>query len=240
MGKKFLVAAWFPNRLPKVLSRGAWGSGSPEDDRQPWWFQGLVAMVAIGLGLVGGWATKNLLLYHLMPPLFPQLMGSDRLADDEGQVLAEVQMLAKRAAFLAQGAVLPQEWDVVVKYWQEAIALLDTIPNDSPQHNFAQDRRASYQKNLDYAMANFLKPAYWRGGVNHAMEAALKAQVAHTPGEWETVAHHWERAIQLLGSIPAGDVHYAQAQARLPGYRQNHQYAIQQGGDPFIAPRPQP
>jgi hypothetical protein len=61
---------------------------------------------------------------------------------------------AMRAATLTQSAQTPEEWDIVVSHWQDAIALMDAVPPSHPQHSLAQQKVIEYQENLNYAQKN--------------------------------------------------------------------------------------
>ncbi len=58
---------------------------------------------------------------------------------------------AMSAANLTQSAKSKQDWNLVANQWQEAIALMKTIPASSPNYAVAQKKVGEYQKNLDYA-----------------------------------------------------------------------------------------
>ncbi|MEQ9369661.1 MAG: hypothetical protein RIG63_11630 [Coleofasciculus chthonoplastes F3-SA18-01] len=61
---------------------------------------------------------------------------------------------AMHAATLTQSAQTPEEWDIVVSHWQDAIALMDAVPPSHPQHSLAQQKVIEYQENLNYAQKN--------------------------------------------------------------------------------------
>ncbi|MDJ1180466.1 retropepsin-like aspartic protease [Roseofilum sp. BLCC_M91] len=55
------------------------------------------------------------------------------------------------AASIAQSAASPGDWQLVARQWQQAIALLQQIPPQSPNHTLAQQKINEYQQNLTYA-----------------------------------------------------------------------------------------
>lgn len=55
------------------------------------------------------------------------------------------------AASIAQSAASPGDWQLVVRQWQQAIALLQQIPPQSSHHTLAQQKIKEYQQNLTYA-----------------------------------------------------------------------------------------
>lgn len=61
---------------------------------------------------------------------------------------------AMGAATLTQSAQTPADWRIVVSHWQEAIALMNTVPPSHLQHSLAQQKVLEYQQNLNYAQKN--------------------------------------------------------------------------------------
>ncbi|MEM6353804.1 MAG: hypothetical protein AAF766_23910 [Cyanobacteria bacterium P01_D01_bin.14] len=61
--------------------------------------------------------------------------------------------LAMEAAERTQTASTAQDWLLVANLWQDAIAILDSIPESDPNHAMAEDKAAEYRKNLDYAQS---------------------------------------------------------------------------------------
>ncbi|MBD2310747.1 retroviral-like aspartic protease family protein [Desertifilum sp. FACHB-1129] len=58
---------------------------------------------------------------------------------------------AYSAASIAQSARSRSDWELVESRWQQAIAILQSLPADSPQHAVAQAKISEYQRNLNYA-----------------------------------------------------------------------------------------
>ena len=58
---------------------------------------------------------------------------------------------AYSAASLGQSAQSPEDWQLVMSRWQEAIKLLKGVPSSSPYHAIAQSKIAEYQSNLRIA-----------------------------------------------------------------------------------------
>lgn len=63
----------------------------------------------------------------------------------------EVIDTAMDAATITQSAVSPDDWKLVVSKWQQAIALLKTVPPSHPKKALAQQKIGEYQRNLAYA-----------------------------------------------------------------------------------------
>ena len=61
---------------------------------------------------------------------------------------------AMNAAVLTQTATTQAEWQQVASQWQEAIALMQAVPQSSANYQTAQTKIPEYQKNLAYAQQN--------------------------------------------------------------------------------------
>lgn len=58
------------------------------------------------------------------------------------------------AANLTQTAKNPEQWVQVAKHWQEAIAFMQVVPQNSGNYATAQQKVGEYQNNLNYARQN--------------------------------------------------------------------------------------
>lgn len=58
---------------------------------------------------------------------------------------------AAAAYSISQSAQSTDDWSLVVGKWQEAIALMKTVPNNSRYKSMAQKKIAEYQRNSNYA-----------------------------------------------------------------------------------------
>ncbi len=61
--------------------------------------------------------------------------------------------------------------------------------------------------------------------INQATTAAILTQSAQSKLEWETVANHWEKALELMKEIPSTHANYQVAQDRVIQYQKNLEYA---------------
>ena len=66
---------------------------------------------------------------------------------------------AYSAASLGQSAQSPEDWQLVMIRWQEAIKLLKGVPSSSPYHAIAQSKIAEYQRNLGIAQQQASRPS---------------------------------------------------------------------------------
>ncbi|MBE9103178.1 hypothetical protein [Vacuolonema iberomarrocanum] len=67
------------------------------------------------------------------------------------QLLSEATAQAGRANALAQSAQSRDDWALVASLWEQAIAMLDQIPEGAPEHANAQQAKATYAVNLGEA-----------------------------------------------------------------------------------------
>lgn len=65
----------------------------------------------------------------------------------------------------------------------------------------------------------------FRWAVNRAVSAAELTQKANSVEEWKMVAQWWQEAIELMREVPSSYARYNVAQARIPEYERNLQYA---------------
>lgn len=66
---------------------------------------------------------------------------------------------AYSAASLGQSAQSPEDWQLVMSRWQEAIKLLKGVPSSSPYHAISQPKIAEYQRNLRLAQQQATRPS---------------------------------------------------------------------------------
>ena len=67
---------------------------------------------------------------------------------------------------------------------------------------------------------------YLEQGKTHGYTAAVAAQTAVTPGDWEKVADQWQRAMDQLDQVPREDPTYREAQAKHDEYFNNKLAAL--------------
>ena len=60
---------------------------------------------------------------------------------------------ATEAANLTQTATSTQEWEKVIKHWQDAISLMKAVKPDHSQYFLAQEKTIEYQRNVNYAFS---------------------------------------------------------------------------------------
>ncbi|WP_353932491.1 peptidylprolyl isomerase [Okeanomitos corallinicola TIOX110] len=60
---------------------------------------------------------------------------------------------ATKAANLTQTATSGEEWETIIKHWENAIASMKAVTSDHPEYFTAQQKTIEYQRNLNYAFS---------------------------------------------------------------------------------------
>lgn len=150
---------------------------------------------------------------------------------------------ANQAAILTQTAVQTEEWEQVAYHWEQAIAHLENVADDSGFKSIAQQKIDTYYGNLDYAYSEF---DTFREAVNAAMQAATMTQTATTQADWQDVAQTWTVAISLMKSVTPESPYHFFAQFKIDEYTHNLVYAetaamsVSRNQDTVTATEPQP
>jgi len=69
---------------------------------------------------------------------------------------------ASGALAISQSAQSPDDWGLVANQWNEAIALMKSVPASSPNKAIAQKKLVQYQQNLSYAQQQASRPVQVR------------------------------------------------------------------------------
>ncbi len=69
---------------------------------------------------------------------------------------------ASGALAISQSAQSPDDWGLVASQWNEAIALMKSVPASSPNKAIAQKKLVQYQQNLSYAQQQASRPVQVR------------------------------------------------------------------------------
>lgn len=191
----------------------------------------LIGMLVMGLAILGFGGlyfnyTQRVALRKSAPADVAVTTNQVIPSEDDFQVGMNY---ALQAANLTQSARFPSEWENVVKNWQQAIALMKTLPPDSPNYAVAQKKLAEYQDYLNYAEQSASKSEEnFHLAVNYALKAADLTQVAQSPSQWDTVASNWQQAIALMEVVKEEHPQYVVAQQKIGEYQEYLQYAQQQ------------
>jgi ribosomal protein S15P/S13E len=139
------------------------------------------------------------------------------------------QRLAMEASTIVQNPPHPVEvWEQAAVKWQEAIALLEEIPEDSSGISpKAKQKLASYQTNYT-AISNRLATeqkaaADMEAAKKLAWEAAVMVQNPPHPQQvWQNAQSKLQESINLLEAIPQGTFVKEEAEGKVADYRINY------------------
>ncbi|WP_254568224.1 hypothetical protein [Oscillatoria sp. HE19RPO] len=127
---------------------------------------------------------------------------------------------------VAQGKNPPhplQVWEGVASNWQQAIALLESVPPDSPVYPLALEKLPTYRANLTEIQGRIQAEKIGREQMQGILSVAKVAQarsgVAQSVDSWETIHASWEQVIQQLEALPQGTMAHQEASQLLPSYR---------------------
>ena len=133
-----------------------------------------------------------------------------------------------QAAQNSKGLPLPvEDWLEIQSLWQEAIALLEKVPEDSKAYSFAKNKLQQYRKYLVAIKGRLTTEEE----ANQKLIAAKKsAQLATTreviaqfSESWKNVYSSWEDALDKASTIPPQTTAYLEAKNLLPQYEQKLQ-----------------
>lgn len=127
--------------------------------------------------------------------------------------------LAKGAAAsnLSQNPPHPlEDWQQMLSLWDEAIALLAAVPEDSKAYPFADYKLNQYRKYLiaikGRTTTESEADAILAAARKQAQLAQTREGVARFPESWEKVEDNWQNAVQEISRIPADTSAHQQAQ----------------------------
>lgn len=137
-----------------------------------------------------------------------------------------VHALDSALSAVAQGKNPPhplQVWEGVAANWQQAIALLESVPPDSPVYPLALEKLPTYRANLSEIQGRIQAEKTGREQMQGILSVAKVAQarsgVAQSVDSWETIYTSWEQVIQQLEALPRGTMAHQEASQLLPSYR---------------------
>ncbi len=117
-----------------------------------------------------------------------------------------------------------EDWVEIQSLWQEAIAFLEKVPEDSSAYPFAKNKLQQYRKYLVAIKGRLTTEEE----ANQKLIAAKNlAQLAETRGviaqfaeSWKNVYSSWADALDKISSIPPQTTAYLEAKNLLPQYEQ--------------------
>ncbi|GGA13358.1 hypothetical protein [Okeania sp. KiyG1] len=142
------------------------------------------------------------------------------------------QALAKGQQAAQNSKTLPlkvEDWIETQSLWQNAIFLLEKVPEDSTAYPFAKNKLQQYRK---YLVAIKGRLTTEEAADKKLIAAKKSAQLANTrevvaqfPESWKSVYSSWADALDKISSIPPQTTAYLEAKNLLPQYEQKLQLA---------------
>ncbi|MDY7007778.1 MAG: hypothetical protein SWX82_28525 [Cyanobacteriota bacterium] len=122
-----------------------------------------------------------------------------------------------------------EDWVEIQSLWQDAIVLLEKVPEDSKAYPFAKNKLQQYRK---YLVAIKGRLTTEEAADKKLIAAKKSAQLAETrevvaqfPESWKNVYSSWADALDEISSIPPQTTAYLEAKNLLPQYEQKLQLA---------------
>ncbi|QLE57403.1 hypothetical protein [Nostoc sp. TCL26-01] len=136
--------------------------------------------------------------------------------------------LGMEASFIAQNP--PHNltiWQQAAIKWQQAINLLETIPENTSVSSKAQEKIIRYRRNYIAIKERANNEKQASDNLTAAEKLATEASffLETSPNSllvWQQAKDRWQQAIKLLESIPKNSSVYYQAQATLPKYKTHY------------------
>ena len=135
-----------------------------------------------------------------------------------------------QAAQHSKGLPLPiEDWVEIQSLWQEAIALLEKVPEDSKAYSFAKNKLQQYRKYLVAIKGRLTTEEEANKKLIAAKKSAQLATtrevIAQFPESWKNVYSSWADALDKASTIPPQTTAYSEAKNLLPQYEQKLQEA---------------
>ncbi|OKH35838.1 hypothetical protein NIES2119_19035 [[Phormidium ambiguum] IAM M-71] len=142
--------------------------------------------------------------------------------------LETAQKLAMEAAVMTQNSPHPLEiWQKSQAKWQEAVNILEVIPENLAISAKAKEKLANYRINFTAISNRIITEEKASTNLETAQKLAMEASVmVQNPSQsaevWQQAKAKWQEAIRLLEAIPSNTFVSAQAQDKLTLYRTNY------------------
>ncbi|MCC5629800.1 hypothetical protein LC613_17820 [Nostoc sphaeroides CHAB 2801] len=121
----------------------------------------------------------------------------------------------------------PEVWKKAQIKWQEAISLLEKIPEGTSVSEEVKKQISTYRINNQSISTRILNEKKATENFESSQKVAIEASLMvqnppHMPKVWKQAKFKWEAAIKLLESIPKDTFVYKKAQEKLSIYKTNY------------------
>ncbi|WP_193196540.1 hypothetical protein [Nostoc sp. MG11] len=157
----------------------------------------------------------------------PQLQQMNLITQEKSAFanFKSAQNLGMEAAALVQNPPHPLAvWKQATTKWQQAIELLESIPEETAISLQAKKQLASYRVNYNVISKRLLTEQKAVANLESAQKLTTEATffVQNSPDSEQQAKAKWEQAINLLEAIPEGTSVSIQAKEMLPIYQTNY------------------
>ncbi|MBW4563156.1 MAG: hypothetical protein KME32_18805 [Mojavia pulchra JT2-VF2] len=138
------------------------------------------------------------------------------------------QKLGMEASLIVQNPPhAPEVWEKSSIKWQEAISLLEKIPEGTSISEQAKKQISSYRINSQTISKRILNENQAKENFEFSQKLAIEASILvqnppHPPKVWKQAQLKWQQAIKLLESIPQSTFVSEKAKEKLSSYKTNY------------------
>jgi hypothetical protein len=144
----------------------------------------------------------------------------------EKDFLQEAKAMALTAEEISKTAAYPQEWELVISQWQQAILVLESAPVNHSQGQLIQEKLGEYRDFQEKAKVELGVSRILARASVQAEKAINLTTVAQTPDDWKVVAAFWQQAIELLKSVKVNPENSTVLDETMAEYEREYNKAI--------------
>jgi hypothetical protein len=183
-----------------------------------------ILVIASSLAILGfgSWISRD---------KFPQVQFQSLSFNQEGNVvtnLQSAQKLGMEAAVMVQNPPHPiVVWQQAQDKWQQAINLLESVPEGTSVSAQAKKQLANYRVNHAAISQRLITESKAAANLESAQKLAMEAAVMvqnppHAIVVWQQAFFKWQQAINILEVIPESTFASQKAKEKLSIYKTNH------------------
>jgi hypothetical protein len=151
-----------------------------------------------------------------------------QIEEDAADKFESAKQLAMDAAIIVQNPPHPETiWNAASNKWQEAISILESIPENSFVSVEAKTKLEQYRNNhaaISTRLSHEIQASEMLENAKNLSWEAVKItqKPPHSSTTWKQASEKLEQAIKLLETMPKNSPLYAQEQQRLKEYKANY------------------
>ncbi|MCF4968398.1 hypothetical protein [Nostoc sp. CMAA1605] len=182
----------------------------------------IIALISTISAFVGAWIVKDKL------PQIQQILLNTSLEENAITNFKSAQKMGMEASLMVQNPPHPlQVWQNSHIKWQEAISLLEKIPEGTSVYKQATTQISTYQNNSQAILKRILTEKKALDDFESAQKLAIEAAILgqnppHPAIVWKQARDKWQQAINLLETIPESTFVSTKAKEKLSIYKNNY------------------